>query len=699
MRSASTKARSPSRFTLSGPGAATAALLGYVAVTLGLTYPLVRQFTSAIPGDSFDGWQNYWNLWWLRSALLDAHMHPFYTPMLFHPTGVSLLFHTLNPFNGLAALPVQVVWGLLPAYNFIVLLSFTLGGLGAYLLAREVLGFGAKWLPAFVAGAIFTYSPFHFAHLLGHMQVISLEWIPFFALYLLRVARPFAAAGQPLSRRTAHDVAMAVLFLALVALCDWYYVLYCLLLTAVTFAWALWRSWRTGDAGPSRVARLFFVFGGIWIVFAIVLSPLLAPMMREAMQLSFMVPDPGQSRILSADLLAYVTPQEFHPLWGDWAREKASMFTSTVSEHQVFAGYTALALAAVALAFAANGRDSARGPWTWVLAGFFILSLGPVLHVGGQTQLLPGGGEIPLPYAWLAQLIPFMEITRSVSRLSVIVMLAIAVLAAIGLQWVMTRFHHGQVLAAAALGLVLFEFLPAPYPMSPPDTPPWYAELAASPDQKAVLNLPMNWDRPGYLLYQTVHGKPLTTAYISRDDPRTLTERAPVLQHFRHLGPDIIAFDLASQGLQVLNDLGVGWVVLDRYKMPGGEERSYTEAAAAEIFDDTPPAYTDDRITAYVVPPAEPVGPYLLLGEGWGPLDTTAQARSFSGSAAVIVRAPNAGKARLHISLADGVLDAPVESGVYVIPLELQAGGNIVTLRAGSPGQSVIVTELALTPE
>jgi hypothetical protein len=65
----------------------------------------------------------------------------------------------------------------------------------------------------------------------------------------------------------------------------------------------------------------------------------------------------------------------------------------------------------------------------------------------------------------------------------------------------------------------------------------------------------------------------------------------------------------------------------------------------------------------------------------------------------VIIRAPNAGPARLHISLAGGALDAPVESGMYVIPLTLQAGDNTVTLRAESPGQPVIVTELALTPE
>ncbi|MCR6679099.1 hypothetical protein NVV43_26825, partial [Escherichia marmotae] len=75
-----------------------------------------------------------------------------------------------------------------------------------------------------------------------------------------------------------------------------------------------------------------------------------------------------------------------------------------------------------------------------------------------------------------------------------------------------------------------------------------------------MLNLPMNYDRPGYLLYQTVHQKPLTVAYISRDDPRTLTERAPVLQHLRHLGPDIIDVDPAQVGLTVLYDLGIGTV-------------------------------------------------------------------------------------------------------------------------------------------
>jgi hypothetical protein len=42
------------------------ALLGYLVLTLLLTYPMGRFFCQAIPGDGFDGWQNVWNIWWTK---------------------------------------------------------------------------------------------------------------------------------------------------------------------------------------------------------------------------------------------------------------------------------------------------------------------------------------------------------------------------------------------------------------------------------------------------------------------------------------------------------------------------------------------------------------------------------------------------------------------------------------------------------
>jgi len=291
-----------------------------------------------------------------------------------------------------------------------------------------------------------------------------------------------------------------------------------------------------------------------------------------------------------------------------------------------------------------------------------------------------------------------MKISRSVSRLDVMVMLALAVLAAIGLAWLFQRGKGGRLAAAVAFGLILFEFLPAPYPMSPPDTPDFYTTLAADPRGGAVLNLPMNWDRPGYLLYQTVHGKPLTVAYISRADPRTLTERVPVLQHLRHLEPDIIDFDLAGQGQQVLSDLDVRWVVLDRYKMPGGRERAVTEEMAREIFGAQPAVYQDDRLTVYEVMRPAGAAPYLILGADWEPFDPGTHSRAFAGAAALTIQAPGAADVTLRITLAPGspTLDLPIADGAHALVVHLNAGANQVVLQAARPDQRVVVTKLVL---
>ena len=62
---------------------------------------------------------------------------------------------------------------------------------------------------------------------------------------------------------------------------------------------------------------------------------------------------------------------------------------------------------------------------------------------------------------------------------------------------------------------------------------------------------------------------------------------------------------MARDGEHALAELGIRWVVLDRYKMPGGPEREVTEAGARQIFGDRRPAYEDERITVYEVNPTK----------------------------------------------------------------------------------------------
>jgi hypothetical protein len=192
----------------------------------------------------------------------------------------------------------------------------------------------------------------------------------------------------------------------------------------------------------------------------------------------------------------------------------------------------------------------------------------------------------------------------------------------------------------------------------------------------------------------------LTAAYISRDDPRTLIGRAPVLQHFRSLGADIVDISLISHGRQILADLGVRWVVLDRYKMPGGAERSYTEETAQRVFAGQTPVYEDERLTVYEVPPVTLATPYAILGDGWGALDAAQGTRTFHGSAEVKVRAPSPTYIRLRLTPAPGsaALRLPSAGSEYALDIAVQAGDNVIMLETLQPEATAIVAGLAVEP-
>lgn len=700
------------------------ALALYSILTLLLTWPLALNLTRAIPGDGFDGWQNYWNLWWMKVALVERVQSPLVTDLLYYPTGVSLYFHTLNPFNGLLALPVQLSGSILLAYNFIVFVSFVLSGYGAFLLALWVLNALAQWRgeaetrrtatasygAALIAGVIFAFAPFHFAHLLGHMQVFAYQWIPFSALYLLRALD--TATDVPTHRSTdalTHQITkppkhwlreslLAALFITFAALCDWYFALYLAFFggLAVIWFWAM----RGKTAGWARALwRSLLAVGVAGVVSVVLLLPLLLPMVREAVQYDFMVRPASDLYILSASALDFVLPSRMNPLVaGDLLNQLGNQI-APISERTLAIGWVALLLILAGLW--RNWRRSL--PWVVGAIIFALLAMGPALHwLGFGWEQIPeagqGGGEWSL-YALLNQFVPFMRISRSVSRFALMVQMCVAVGAAFGAQAILLRASRRAVVvwSGVLVALLLVEYWSAPFPMSEPDTPAFYESIAAvaanaprvdsTPDYAgaldalpnapgAMLNLPMNYDRPGYLLYQTEHRMPLAVAYISRDDPRTLTERVPVLQNLRVLGDDIIKADLAAVGKTVLSDLGISIVTLDRYKMPGGDEREATEEIAAQVFGDDTPIYEDERLTAYAVTAPETPAPYLALGEvNWGP-------RHYGANERVIRRELGEGNARVI------ALHAPQNAAVeihYLSATPLQVFAKDGTLRSTYP--------------
>jgi hypothetical protein len=108
--------------------------LVYIAITIAMTYPLLRHIGSVIPHDLGDPILNTWLLWWSakRVPLTAAWWN---APMFFPASDVMALSELLI---GLLPITIVVQWltnNPLAAYNVAFVLSFPLCGLAAYALA------------------------------------------------------------------------------------------------------------------------------------------------------------------------------------------------------------------------------------------------------------------------------------------------------------------------------------------------------------------------------------------------------------------------------------------------------------------------------------------------------------------------------------------------------------------------------------
>jgi hypothetical protein len=164
-------------------------LFAYLLLALILTYPLITHLDSHVPGRGIDDPALAWNIWWFRFSIFDLHSSPLYTDYLYYPLGVNLVANTSTFLNGLIALPLEFIFGTIIAQNLVVYFALVTSGYGAFLLAREIMSrcHITSDFSAALAGGCFAFSAWHINYVAaGHFMLLSCEWLPFFALYLIR---------------------------------------------------------------------------------------------------------------------------------------------------------------------------------------------------------------------------------------------------------------------------------------------------------------------------------------------------------------------------------------------------------------------------------------------------------------------------------------------------------------------------------
>ncbi len=600
------------------PHAHLLALAAYAALTFLLTLPIGLKLFTEVPGGG-DAWQNIWNLWWVKQALINLHTNPYHTNLLYYPGGVNLYFHTLVLTDGLIGIPLQLIGlNLIATYNVILLLAFLLAGYGSFLLCHYLTG--SRWA-SFVGGIVFAFSPYHFAHLFGHMNLVSLQWVPFYVLLLLKASdaagvrgwgpRVRAEAGSTPGKHRYSALLYAagagVLF-AVNSYTDWLYAIFLAIFTGIFLGWRLLApserrhfasiglGWREG------LVRL--VVGGATAL--LLVSPVLFPTLAEA-QKGYAQQPPRETLVYSSDALMSFIPSELHPIWGKAIAERVDQMgpylpIKNPSERDVFLGYSVLLLAAYGVWRCWKLRQVRF--WTLMAVATWLLSLGPILQIGGKSQFTAFGITVPMPYLLLYKL-PLFSIMRTPARLMMLTTLALGVLVAFALSRLVAtpsipnarpfRLPRRWPLAVSATAplLILFEFLSLPFPTVPPGwNVPIYAQIAKEPGNFALLELPI---RPfgDYMAYQTIHGKPIIGGYLSRLPPYPLLDEVPALKYLQDttaLGDPVMTQITGGKGVLALQQLGVKYIII-RWWAFTPEQKSVMQAKLNVLLS-RPPDYS-----------------------------------------------------------------------------------------------------------
>lgn len=275
------------------PGSALTAALWYVAATVVLTWPVAAGLARDVPGDLGDPLLNCWILGWgadhltrLFSGYPDA-MRGFWNANIFYPEPLALAYSEHLFALVVQILPVYAATGnLILCYNLLLLSSFVLSGLGAYLLVRDLTG---NPMAALAAGMFYAFAPYRFGQF-AHLQVLSSQWMPF---VLFGLHRYFTR------RRPAALIGAAAALVAQNLSCG-YYVIFFAPFVALFVLFEIHRGDRWRDI---RVWRDLLIAGAVVIACT---WPFITPYL-EVRNRGFAPRPVEEVQMFSADVYSYLT--------------------------------------------------------------------------------------------------------------------------------------------------------------------------------------------------------------------------------------------------------------------------------------------------------------------------------------------------------------------------------------------------------
>lgn len=576
-------------------------------------------------GHGRDKWHFIWNFWWFRTALATGQ-DLFQTQMMFFPEGASLIFHTIDIFDASISLIISSIMGDVFAFNIIIISSLALSGFTAFLLAFHLT---KNKIASIGAGLIFAYFPQHIAQAFsGHPNLSSIQWLPAYLLALILTYE---------HKRIRYAIAAGI-FLIILTFIDLQLIVMATIVTLVYFSYQIYMT--RGKIINSRTFFLTAIIGLIWLGAA---GPYIYSVTSHIADDERSPPSLEETILNSARPQFYLIQSPYNFLYGDIFTENYSGLRGGVSQHVIFVGWTALFLAII-------GIVNSRNEWKYFLLvlGFisFILSIGPT---NANLDL-----SIQTPYNILYQQLSIIQFFRAPARFSIILMLSISGLAALGIESV-TRTKNlnikipqklikeknfnlifskkiRKIIAFSILLLILIEFTPS-INLESIETNPVYDIIAADNEVFGVLELPNDVvNTQKYLYQQTLHEKPLVNGKIAQG-VETLPDyisQQPLFQELINPKRSNFRNNIIDQGYEtpdfvntIFDQYNIKYVVVHTKEL---SEKEFLTINAILTQSMGNPIYGDEDALLFSLinstteenPRLDAVdNPIILLGKGW----------------------------------------------------------------------------------
>jgi hypothetical protein len=516
-----------------------------------------------------------WTFAWTSHAILTGRS--LFDANIFYPAHTALAFTEHHIGVGIFGLPLYALTGnAVLVFSVLKIAALALNGISMHFFAW-------RWLrshgPALVAGLIFSVSSPRLLYI-GHLPVVWNCWLPLMLI----------AAERWTATRAWKWLLAATLLFVLQALATWYLAVMAALALAVVAAWRQLaaRVWlnrangqqeRTRSSHGRRALTTMAQLAAGGLLAAVIIWPLARPYLALS---GYEETAPQVARRYAADIWSYVQPPEEALAGPVVTRVTGLQPRRLVGERVQYLGLLTVLLALVGsvrvIRLAVGRRSLSRDGQDLWWGGYFL-----VLAVVAASLALG-------PSISASSLMPFDVITRTPvlgmfrvpSRFVVLVILAVSGLAALGVSEVRRIGRRaGAVACVVLVPLLLCEWAIVPPPTQRPRadiTPPIY-QLVRSLDVHALVSLPCYrlsatpWLDADYMLYSTVHWRPIVNGYGRAQPPG---------QHWVVGAVD--AFPGPGSALR-MRGLGIDYVVLHAGRYPDRAAAILAEARTSDDFE------------------------------------------------------------------------------------------------------------------